>query len=331
MPYSWGMSTIDTALTRHAGVEVPVICGPMFPCSNPELVAAVSEAGGLGMIQPMSLTSIHGYEFRAGLQYIRSLTDNPVGMNLLLEHGFQKYQKRMDEWIAIALEEGVRFFLTALGNPAEMVKRIHGEGGIVYHDVINRGFGRKARDGGVDGLVCVNGNAGGHAGRMTPQELYEALADLDLPLVCAGGISQPAEARAMLEMGYVGVQMGSRFIATEECNVHPDYKQAILDAVAEDIVLTEKISGVPVAVIGNEAVRRMGTHASGLAKKLLRHPRTKKWMRMFYLMKSTRSLPSSSYKGSSYAQFYQAGRSVGGIDRVVPAGDVVRAFAEGLR
>ncbi len=113
--------------------------------------------------------------------------------------------------------------------------------------------------------------------------------------------------------------------------MHPDYKQAIVDAVAEDIVLTEKISGVPVAVIGNEVVRRMGTHAGGLAKKLLRHPRTKKWMRMYYLARSLRSLPRSSYKSSSYAQFYQAGRSVGGIDSVVPAGDVVRAFAKGLR
>ncbi len=162
------MENLNTTLTRHTGIQVPVICGPMFPCSNPELVAAVSEAGGLGMIQPMSLTSIHGYDFREGLRYIRTLTAKPLGMNLLLEHSFRKYQRRMDEWIDIALEEGVRFFLTALGNPAGVVPRIHDAGGIVYHDVINRGFGRKARDGGVDGLVCVNGNAGGHAGRLTP-------------------------------------------------------------------------------------------------------------------------------------------------------------------
>ncbi len=324
------MNLLKTKLTEQTGIRVPIICGPMFPCSNPELVAAVSEAGGLGMIQPMALTSIHKYEFRAGLKYIQSLTDKPVGMNLLLEHAFKKYQVRMDAWIDIALEEGVNFFLTALGHPGSVVQRIHDAGGIVYHDVINRRFAEKAATAGVDGLVCVNSSAGGHAGGTPALELYQELADLGLPLVCAGGISRPTEARAMLEAGYVGVQMGSRFIAASECNVHPDYQQAIIQAVADDIVLTEKISGVPVAVINNEAVRRMGTRASGLAKKLLRNPRTKKWMRMYYLVRSMRRLPKASYQGSNYQNFYQAGRSVGGIDSVLPAGEIVRLFAEEL-
>ncbi len=322
---------MKTRLTEHAGIEVPVICGPMFPCSNPELVAAVSEAGGLGMIQPMSLTSVHGYEFQAGLKYIKSLTDKPVGMNILLEHAFKKYQKRMDEWIDIAVEEGVQFFLTALGHPRDVTNRIHQAGGIVYHDVIGRGFAMKAVDAGVDGLVCVNSNAGGHAGRRSAEQLLEELSDLDLPLVCAGGISQPTEAKNMIDAGYSGVQMGTRFIATSECTVHPDYHQAIINASADDIVLTEKISGVPVAVINNEAVQRMGTKATGLEKKLLRHPRTKKWMRLFYLTQSMRRLPNASLKGSSYQNFYQGGKSVGGIDEIISAGEVVRLFAEEMK
>ena len=76
---------METAFTRHAGVEVPLICGPMYPCSNPELVAAVSEAGGLGVVQPLSLTYVHGHEFRAGLRLIRSLTSKPIGFNALIE------------------------------------------------------------------------------------------------------------------------------------------------------------------------------------------------------------------------------------------------------
>ncbi|MCP4292458.1 MAG: nitronate monooxygenase [bacterium] len=324
------MNNLKTKLTEDAGISVPVICGPMFPCSNPELVAAVSDAGALGMIQPMSLTSIHGYDFRDGLQHIKSLTDKPVGMNILLEHAFKKYQIRMDSWIDIALEEGVRFFLTALGHPGEITKRIHDAGGIVYHDVVNRHFALKAAEAEVDGLVCVNKNAGGHAGDISPEDLFADLEYLGLPVVCAGGISRPEEARAMIDLGYAGVQMGTRFIATRECTVHADYQQAIIDAVANDIVLTEKISGVPVAVINNEAVQRMGTHASGLSKKLLRHPKTKKWMRMFYMIKSMRRLPQASYKGSNYQNFYQAGRSVGGIDKVLSAADVVQLFADEL-
>jgi nitronate monooxygenase len=322
---------MKTQLTDHTGIEVPVICGPMFPCSNPELVAAVSEAGGLGMIQPMSLTSVHGYEFRAGLKYIKSLTDKPVGMNILLEHSFKKYQHRMDQWIDIALEEGVQFFLTALGHPRAVTDRIHQDGGIVYHDVVGRGFAIKAVDAGVDGLVCVNSNAGGHAGRQSAEQLLEELSDLGLPLVCAGGISQPEQAKKMISAGYSGVQMGTRFIATSECTVHPDYHQAIINATADDIVLTEKISGVPVAVINNETIQRMGTKATGLEKFLLRHPKTKKWMRMYYMTRSMRRLPNASLKGSSYQNFYVGGKSVGGIDEVISAGEIIRQFAEELK
>ena len=75
---------IDTPLTRHAGISVPLLCGAMYPCSNPELVAAVSEAGGLGIVQPISLTYVHGHEFREGLRLIRRLTSKPVGMNALI-------------------------------------------------------------------------------------------------------------------------------------------------------------------------------------------------------------------------------------------------------
>jgi nitronate monooxygenase len=74
-----------TPLTRHAGIEVPLICGAMYPCSNPELVAAASEAGGIGIVQPVSLTFVHGHDFRAGLWLIRSLTSKPIGMNALIE------------------------------------------------------------------------------------------------------------------------------------------------------------------------------------------------------------------------------------------------------
>jgi nitronate monooxygenase len=315
----------------HTGIEVPVICGPMFPCSNPELVASVSEAGGLGIIQPMSLTSVHGYEFRAGIQKIKSLTNKPVGMNILLEHAFKKYQHRMDQWIDIALDEGIRFFLTALGHPRAVTDKIHQAGGIVYHDVVGRGFALKAVDAGVNGLVCVNCNAGGHAGRRSAEQLLEELSDFGLPLICAGGISRPSEAKAMIDAGYSGVQMGTRFIATTECSVHQDYHRAIIDAKAEDIVLTEKISGVPVAVINNETVQKMGTKATGLEKKLLKHPKTKKWMRRFYLMQSMRRLPGASYKGSSYQNFYQGGKSVGGIDEIISASEVIEQFAKGLK
>ena len=184
---------METAFTRHAGVQVPLICGAMYPCSNPELVAAVSEAGGLGIVQPISLTYVHGHEFRAGLRHIRSLTAKPIGFNALIEASNKAYLERMRRWIDIALEEGVRFFITSLGNPRWVCERVHAVGGVVYHDVTERKWAEKGVDGGVDGLIAVNARAGGHAGPRSPEALFEELAPFGLPLVCAGGVGTPEE------------------------------------------------------------------------------------------------------------------------------------------
>ena len=92
--------------TRLLKIESPIICGAMYPCSNPDLVAAASEAGGIGIVQPISLTYVYGYNYRAGLQYIRSLTDKPIGVNMLVEGSSGTYRKRLEEWMEISLEEG---------------------------------------------------------------------------------------------------------------------------------------------------------------------------------------------------------------------------------
>ena len=92
---------MQTDFSRALGIELPLICGAMYPCSNPELVAAVSEAGGIGIVQPLSLTYVHGYDFREGLRYIRSLTSKPIGVNLIIEQSSKKYLARVhDGWIS---------------------------------------------------------------------------------------------------------------------------------------------------------------------------------------------------------------------------------------
>lgn len=317
-------------LCKKLGIEVPIFCGAMYPCSNPELVAAASQAGAMGVVQPLSLTYVHGYKFREGLRYIRSLTSKPVGMNLLIEQSSDIYIKRMNEFLDISLEEGVRFFITALGNPSWVVKKVHAAGGIVFHDVTERKWALKAKDAGVDGLICVNSFAGGHAGTVSPRELYSQLRDLGLPLVCAGGVGDEKTFKEMLDIGYEAVQMGTRFLASEECKVAPEYKKAIVDADSKDIVLTEKITGVPIAVINNEYVQRVGTHANFLGKLLLKNPKTKHWMRLFYSLLSFRGLKVNlqSAKGRDY--YWQAGKSVAGIHKVERVADIIASFKKVL-
>ena len=314
------------AFCDRLGVAHPIIGGPMYPCSNPELVAAVSAAGGIGVLQPVSLTYVHGHEYRAGLRYIKQLTDQPIGFNALIEQSSRAYHQRMVRWVEIALEEGVRFFVTSLGKPRWVVDRVHAAGGVVYHDVVDARWAAKAIDGGVDGLIAVNSRAGGHAGPQTPEALIDSLAPFGLPIVAAGGVGTPEEFVHLLGLGYAAVQLGTRFIATTECKTSQAYKQAIIDSGEDDIVLTERLTGVPVAVINNEWVQRTGTRAGPFARWMLRGAKRKHWMRMIYALKAGIAL-KSSLNNERKAEYWQAGKSVAGIHDIRPAGDIVREYA----
>ena len=324
-------TTLSTPLTLAAGIEVPLLCGAMYPCSNPELVAAVSEAGGLGVVQPISLTYVHGHDFREGLRLIRRLTSKPIGMNALIEQSSTAYRARMERWIDVALEEGVRFFVTSLGNPRWVVDRVRPVGGVVYHDVTERKWAEKGLEGGVHGLIAVNDRAGGHAGGRSAPALLEELLPLGLPVVCAGGIGNEGDFARALRMGYAGAQLGTRFIATPECRASEAYKRGIVAAGERDIVLTERLTGVPVAVIDTPSVRRLGTKAGPLARWMLRGRRTKHWMRTIYALRSLWALKRGLLRDSPERDYWQAGRSVAGIDRVEPAGEIVRRFAGAWR
>ncbi len=320
-----------TALARDAGIEVPLICGAMYPCSNPELVGAVSAAGGIGIVQPVSLTYVHGYDYREGLRLIHRLAGGrPVGMNALIEKSSARYHERMIEWVEIALEEGVRFFVTSLGKPRWVVDRVEPHGGVVYHDVTERKWALKGLESGVHGLIGVNDRAGGHAGPLSKEALLDDVGDLGVPVVCAGGIGTPAEFAEALRLGYAGCQLGTRFIATEECSASEPYKQAIVSSGEDDIVLSERITGVPLAVIRTPYIEKMGLRAGRFARWMLRGRRRKQWMRMVYAVRSAIRLKKASLDPKGTKEFWQAGKSVAGITGVEPAAAVVRRFADAL-
>jgi nitronate monooxygenase len=319
------------SFTQHTGIEVPIICGPMYPCSNPELVAAASEAGGIGIIQPIALTFVHGHDFREGIRLIKRLTDKPVGMNALIEKSSKKYHDRMDEWISIALDEGVRFFITSLGNPRWVVNKVKTYEGIVYHDVTERKWALKGLDGGVDGLIAVNNRAGGHAGALSQLQLFDELGDLNVPLICAGGIGNEQSFAEAIKQGYEGCQLGTRFIATEECNAALPYKQAILNAQENDIVLSNRVTGVPVSIIKTPYIEKVGAKAGVFARWMLQGNKTKHWMRMFYTLRSAFQLRKSSLDETGNTEFWQAGKSVANIHQVEPVADIIGRFNTALQ
>lgn len=320
-----------TRFTEQVGIEVPIICGAMYPCSNPELVAAASESGAIGIVQPLSLVYVHGYDFKEGLKKIRSMTSKPYGVNIIVEKSSTIYEERMRHYVEIALEEGCRFFITALGNPSWVVNLVKPYGSIVYHDVIERKWAEKALSAGVDGLICVNNRAGGHAGKLSPEDLYRELESFNVPLIAAGGIGDENDFKRALNIGYDGIQMGTRFIATKECLEKNSYKEAICKAEEKDIVLTERVTGIPLSVINTPYVQKIGLKVNPVSRFLLQNRLTKPWMRIWYALKAGRDFKRISLKGGTSKDYWQAGKSVAHIQQVESVKQIIERFKNSLQ
>ena len=257
---------------------------------------------------------------------MRELTDKPIGMNALIEKSSKKYHQRMTEWIDISLEEGIRFFVTSLGKPDWVVAQVHAAGGLVYHDVTELKWAKIGLDCGVDGLICVNNRAGGHAGAKSMQIMYDELHDLGAPLVCAGGVGEARDFWQALDNGYAACQLGTRFIASTECRASAVYKQAIINATETDIVLSERITGIPVSVINTDFIRRSGTTLGWFSRWMLSRNRTRHWMRIYYALKSIWQLKRSSLDEKGDKDYWQAGKSVSTIDSIETCAAIMQQF-----
>jgi len=322
------MQRIDNPITRLLGIRSSVFGGAMYPCTSKELVAAVSKAGGMGIIQPLTLEHVWEQELRESIRWIKDQTDNPFGLNVTLEFSKNEHALQMRKWIDIALEEGCTFFVTSLGKPHEIVQIVHDRGGHVYHKVVHSKHAATAADGGVDGLILVNNRAGGHAGDFSSAQLLEDCTSLGLPMVCAGGISTGEQFVKALEEGYQGCLLGTRLIATPECLSHLDYKDAIINATESDIVYTFKVSGIKLSVINTPFVQKVGTDISAIERFLFRFPRAQKLLRQYYHKRALNEFKDSARYGASPRSYLQAGKGVGEIHEILPAQVILDQFME---
>jgi nitronate monooxygenase len=203
------------------------------------------------------------------------------GYNLIVNKSNIKYKDQL----AVLCEEKVDFIITSLGSPEETIKQAHKVGIKVFCDVTDLAFAKKVESLGADALIAVNNMAGGHRGDLGPEELIKEL-DLNttLPVISAGGVSTKKELEKMLSYGAVGVSVGSPFIASFESGVSQEYKQACVDYGANDIVLTEKISGTPCTVINTPYVKKVGTKQTWLEQTLNKNKTLKKWVKMIRYM-----------------------------------------------
>lgn len=234
------MSDFHTPLSRRLGLRYPIVCAPMFIISNKEMIVAAAEAGILGAMPSLNARTLEG--FRADLEWIRARTDKPFAINLTIR---LTEPERLAGDVALCEEFEVPVWLTSYGDPTQLVERAHGIGGTVLHDVTNLKHAQKAAGAGVDGIIGVAAGAGGHAGRISPYALIPYLRQhLEVPIVAAGCISTGRQIAASLALGAELCYLGTRFIPSAECGAPPAYKQMVVEAGPEDIVYTDKVSGV---------------------------------------------------------------------------------------
>jgi nitronate monooxygenase len=312
---------IPTAFTRMMGCRYPIIAGPMFLVSDEELVANVSEAGGVGGMPSLNWRTTE--KFREAVREVKRRTSKPFAVNLIVNKSNIRARPDLD----VCAEEKVPLVITSLGSPRETIERMHAVGSKVFCDVTTLDYAKKVEGLGADGVIAVSAGAGGHAGPVSPLVFIPYLArNIGIPVIAAGGVATGSQIAALLLLGAAGVQVGTRFIASTESKVDSNYKKAILDADPEDIVLTKKISGTPAAVIRTPYVDKQGLELNPIEEFLLKHPRTKKYMKMARAYLGAKMLEKAAAQ-PTWKEVWSAGQGVGLIDDILPAAEIVTRLA----
>ena len=319
-----------TALCNRLGIELPIIQAPMGGAVGPAIAAAVSNAGGLGMLV---LWRADIDTIRRQIRETRALTTRPFGVNLNLDFP-------QEERLAVCVDEGVPVISLFWRDPAALVARAKAGGATVLHTVGSAAEARRAVDCGVDVVVAQGWEAGGHVrGTVATLPLVPAVVDAvsPTPVVAAGGIADGRGLAAVLALGAAGAWIGTRFLASEEAAIHPRYRQRLLDASEDDTIFLDELFDVnwrraPHRVLRNKTVTAWedaGRPPSGarpgegevIATSRASGP----------IVRYQSYTPGADAEGDIEALALWAGQGVGLVSRVQPAGEIVHEIADEAR
>ncbi len=239
---------MQTEVTRLLGIEYPIIQGGMAWVAEYHLAAAVSNAGGLGLIGAASAPADW---VREQIRKAKELTGQPFGVNIMLMSPYA------DEVAKIVAEEGVKVVTTGAGNPEKYMKMWKEAGVKVIPVVASVALAKRMERSGADAVVAEGCEAGGHIGESTTMVLVPQVADaVNIPVIAAGGIADGRGIAAAFMLGAKGVQMGTHFVVTEESQVHDNYKERIIKARDIDSRVTGRTTGHPVRALRNEMTKQ---------------------------------------------------------------------------
>lgn len=314
---------VKNQLTELLEIDFPLIMAPMFLVSNVEMIKAGMKAGAMAVFP--SLNYRNEGELERVLDELNAFKEQEkvkgnYGVNLIVQQTNIYYH----DHLKICLNKKVPFFITSLGAPKHVIDTAHSYGGKVFCDVTNVKHAKKCYDHNCDGFIAVGQGAGGHAGPHPLQVLVPALKEQfkDMPVIAAGGIANGKGILSMLALGADGVSVGTRFIASHEAGVNKAYKNAILHAKMDDIVMTTKLSGTPCTIIDTADAKKMGYEQTWFEKFMSNNPRTKKYFKMFVQVNGMKKLEQSVLP-NNYKHLWCAGKSVEMINDIVGVEEIV--------
>ena len=308
---------LNTDLTKMLGIQFPIIQAPMFLVSNTKMVVEACKAGITGCIPAMNYRTIS--ELRTAIQEIKSECDGPIGINLIVN----KFNTQLQAQLDVCVEMKVDFIITSLGNPKSIIDTCKLKGIKVFCDVVNLEYAKKVEFLGADAIIAVNNKAGGHLGPMSPEKLIPLLVkNCKIPIISAGGVSDGIQLKNILDLGASGVSIGTPFIATHEADISNQYKQAIVDYKAKDIVITDRISGSKCTIINTPYVKSLTLEANWWEKFLFRNKWLKKYFKMFRWFKGTEMFRNSA-TNVTYKTVWCAGPSLEGVNAIRYVSQVV--------
>ena len=300
-----------TELTEKLGIQYPIVQAGMGGVATAELVAAVSDAGGLGV---MGAAMMNPATLREEVRKVKDLTDKPFGVDLLLAQGWPG----QEEMIQVMFEEEVPVFASGLGNPAPYAEEMHRHGMTIMAVVGKVRHAHKVAEGGTDIIIAQGTEGGGHTGRIATMALVPQVVDAvaPVPVVAAGGIADGRGLVAALSLGACGIWVGTRFVATVEAHSHDNYKHKIVEATEDGTQVTRCYTGKDCRVIKNRYLAQWEDRQGEIKP----FP--------FQMMVDSEKMDAAILRGDTDVGLMPAGQISGVIHEVKPAGEVVREIIE---
>lgn len=301
---------MNTRICDLLGIEYPVIQGGMAWVATAELAAAVSNGGGLGLI---AAGGAPADVVREQIRKCRTLTDKPFGVNVMLMSPFS------EEVMQVVIEEKVAVVATGAGNPGKYIPALKEAGIKILPVVASVAMAKKMEKDGVDGIIAEGTEAGGHIGEITTMCLIPQIVDaVSIPVVAAGGIADTRGAVAAFALGADGIQVGTRFICSEECIAHQNYKDAVLKAKDRDAVVTGRSTGAPVRALKNKLTREYARlEAEGASKEEIEEL-------------GVGGLRKAFADGDVQMGSLMAGQSAAMVNKIEPCADIIKSYFEGV-